>query len=63
MQGHKIHMAQQVLGLDLFLSETQVRDGDPARLLGVVLEVALGIHIGVVSDDLDGILIGSDRSI
>ena len=37
--------------------------GQAAGLLGVVLEVALRVHIGVVADDLDGVLVGADGTV
>mmetsp|Transcript_4104 Transcript_4104/g.6021 ORF Transcript_4104/g.6021 Transcript_4104/m.6021 type:complete len:587 (+) Transcript_4104:4359-6119(+) len=38
-------------------------DRETARLLGVVLEVALGIVVGVLGDQLDRSLVGSDSSV
>ena len=38
-------------------------DGDAAGLLGVVLEVRLDILIGVVADDLGGVLVGDDSTV
>ena len=63
MASHEIGNVDQVLGLDGRLAETQVRNCDAAGLLGVIVEVALGIHIGVVADDLDRVLVGADRTI
>ena len=37
--------------------------GETAGLLGVVLEVALRVLIGVVTDDLDGVLVGANGTI
>ena len=63
MAGDKIGNVDQVFRLDGRLAEAQVRNCDAAGLLGVIVEVALGIHIGVVADDLDGVLVGADRTI
>ena len=49
--------------LDRALAEAQVGDGDAARFLRVVGEVALGVHVGVVADDLDGVLVGADGAV
>ena len=38
-------------------TETQVRHGNTAGLLGVIIKVCLSVHIGVVTDDLDGVLV------
>ncbi len=37
-------------------SHPQVGDGEATRLLGVVDEVALGVELGVVAEDLDTVL-------
>ncbi len=38
-------------------------DGDRAGLLGVVDEVALGEVVGLLTDDLDRVLVGADRAV
>ena len=40
-----------------------MRDGDAAGLLGVVLEVGLNVLVGVVADDLDGVLVGAHGTV
>ena len=45
------------------LAKAQVGYGDTAGFLGVVGKVCLGIHVGVVADDLDSRLVGADRTI
>ena len=40
-----------------------MRNCNAACLLGVILEVSLYILVCVVSDDLDGVLVGSDCSV
>jgi hypothetical protein len=40
-----------------------VGDGDRAGLLRVVHEVALGEVVGLLADDLDGVLVGADRAV
>ena len=49
--------------LDGRITESEVRNGDTACLLGVILEVCLNELIGVVSDDLDRVLVCSNRSV
>ena len=39
------------------MTEAQVRHGNTAGLLGVIIKVCLCIHIGIVTDDLDGVLV------
>ena len=39
------------------LTETQVRHGNTAGLLGVIIKVSLCVHICVVTDDLNGVLV------
>ncbi len=43
--------------------EAQVRDRHRAGLFRVVNEVALGVVLCLLADDLDGILVGADRSV
>ncbi len=38
-------------------------DGHAAGLLGVVLEVGLHVLVGVVADDLDGVLVRADGTV
>ena len=59
MAGNKVCFLDQVGGLDRALSEAQVRHGHTAGLLGVIIKVCLCIHVCVVTDDLDGVLVGS----
>ena len=50
-------------GTDLTLTETQGRNGYAATLLGVVGEVTLSIHVGVVTDDLDGVFVCTNGTV
>ena len=43
--------------------DAQVRNRDRAGLLGVVDEVALGVEIGFLADDLDRVLVGAHRTV
>ena len=45
------------------IAEAQVADGHAAGLLGVVLEVRLNVLVGVVADDLDGVLVGAHGAV
>ena len=38
-------------------------DGHATRLLGVVLEVCLDVLVGVIADDLDGVLVRANRTV
>ena len=49
----------QVGGFDLLMTETKVRHGNTAGFLGVIIEVSLSVHIGVIADDLDGVLVST----
>ena len=59
MAGYEVCLVDQVGGLDRLLTETQVRHGNTAGLLGVIIEVSLSIHVGVVTDDLNGVLVST----
>ena len=45
------------------MAKAQVGLGNAAGLLGVILEVSLSVLIGVVTDDLDGVLVGVNGTI
>ena len=55
--GYEVCLVDQVGGFDRFLTETQVRHGNTAGLLGVIIEVSLSVHVCVITDDLDGVLV------
>ena len=59
----EVRLAYQIGGLDGLLTEAEVRHCDTAGLLGVIVKVCLCIHIGVVADDLDGVLVGTDSTV
>ena len=61
--GNEVGLVDVVGGLDGLVAETQVGNGDAAGLLGVVLEVSLYVLVGVVADDLDGVLVGADGAV
>ena len=61
--GHEVGLGDIVGSLDLVLTKTQVADGHAAGLFGVVLEVRLNLHVGVVADDLDGVLVGAHGTV
>ena len=54
---YEVCLVDQVSRLDRLLTKTKVRHGHTARLLGVIVKVCLCIHIRVVADDLDGVLV------
>ncbi len=63
MAGDEVRTVDQIGRLNGRLAETEVRNGDAARFFGIVEEVCLRIHIGMVADDLDGILVCADRTV
>ena len=56
-------LADQVGGLNRLGSETQVGSRLGTGLLRVVDEVALGVGVGVRSEDLDGVLVSTDGAV
>ena len=61
--GHEVRLLDEVGGADGAGAEAQVGDRDGARLLGVVDEVALGVVLRLLADDLDGVLVGAHRAV
>ena len=63
MAGHEIGRGHQVGRSDGAVAETQVRGGVSAGLFGVVTEIGLAIFVGRLADNLDGVLIGTHRTV
>ena len=61
--GDEVGAVDQIGALDRVVAEAQVADGDAAGLLGVIGEVGLRVLVGVVADDLDGVLVGADGAV
>ena len=61
--GDIVSVLNEVRTADRIRTEAQMGNGDAAGFLGVIRKVALGVHIGVVADDLDGVLVGADRAV
>ena len=57
MTCNKVCFVDQVCGFDRFLTETKVRHCNTAGLLGVIVKVSLSVHVCVVTDDLNGVLV------
>ena len=63
MAGDEIGLRNQIAGVNRLRTEAQMRNRHRARFLGVVNEVALRVVVGVLADDLDGILVGAHRAV
>ena len=61
--GNKVSLVDIVRALDGLVAKAQMADGDTAGLLGVILEVGLNILVGMVADDLAGVLVGADSTV
>ena len=61
--GREVGLADKVCGLDRVFTKTQMRNGQTAGLLGVIFKVCLSIHVGVVTDDLDGVLVRANGTV
>ena len=60
---NEVCLTDQVCGFNLLMSETQVGHGHTAGLLGIIIKVCLCIHVGIVADDIDGVLVRSNRTV
>ena len=63
MARHEVGLVDIVRAPDRRIAKTQMADGHAARFLGVVLEVRLDIFVGVVADDLNGVLVRAHSAI
>ena len=61
--GDEVGIVDEVRRLDRVRPEAQMRDGHRAGLLGVVDEVALRPHVGVLADDLDARLVRANGAV
>ena len=61
--GDEVRPLDEVRGTDLPRPEAQVRDRDRAGLLRVVDEVALGVVVRLLADDLDRVLVRADGAV
>src|SRR5690606_33610432 len=63
MASNEISLIYQVSRLNRLLTESQVGYCNTTGFLGVIGEISLSIHIGVVSDDLDRVLVSTNCTI
>ena len=61
--GHKVSHGDIVGAVDGLMAKAQVGLGNAAGLLGVILEVSVSVLVGVVTDDLDGVLVGAHGTV
>ena len=61
--SHKVRCIHLVSTVDRLVAEAQVRARETSRLLRVVGEVGLAILVGVVTDNLNGVLVGTHSTI
>ena len=59
----RLVVADQVGRVDRFGREAQMGNGYRAGLLRVVDEIALGVELGFLAHDLDGVLVGAHRAV
>ena len=52
-----------IFGSDLFRTESQVRNSETTRLVGIISEVALSVEISVLDNKLDSFLRGTNSTI
>ena len=63
MASDVVSCVDEVRHIDRASTETQVRNSYAAGFLGVISEVCLSIHVGVVTDDLDSGFVSADSTI
>ena len=63
MAGDKIRLLNKVRGTDRMRPEAQMRNRQRSRFVRVIDEVALSMEAGIFSNNLDAVLVGSNRSV
>ena len=61
--GDIIGRVNQIGRFDRLFPETQMRHGHAARLFGVIGKIGLGVHVGIVADDLNRGAVRADRAV
>ena len=61
--GNKVSVANVVSGSDFIIAKTQMANRQAAGFFRVILEVGLNLLVGMVTDDLDGVLAGTDQTV
>ena len=60
---HEVCLGDIVRRANSVIAEAQVADGDTTGLLGVVLEICLNVLVGMITDNLDGVFVGANRTV
>ena len=63
MTGDEVRTVDIISGLDGRFSEAEVGNGYAAGLFRVVSKITLGVEVGVVADDFNGVLVCSDGAV
>ena len=63
MAGNKVSLRNVISRFDRLVTKTQVRYGQATRFLRIIIEIALSKHVGVVTDDFNGVLVGTNGTI
>src|ERR1017187_4089867 len=61
--GDEVRFGHQITGVDGLRSEAQVRNRHRAGFFRVVNKVSLPVIVGVLADDLDGVLVSAHRAV
>nr|OZC14316.1 hypothetical protein SPACI_52760 [Sporomusa acidovorans DSM 3132] len=63
MAGNKIGFMNEIRRFDRFFPKPQMGNGYTAGLFGIIGKIGLGIHVGVIANDLNSIFVGAYGSI
>lgn len=63
MAGDKVSRVDEIFRLNGLVPESQMGNGDAARFFGIVEEIRLHVFVGMVADNLDGVLVGAHRTV
>ncbi len=63
MASYKVFTGNQILAVDRGFAKAQMATGDSAALFTVILEITLNVQVCIVTNDLDAVLVCTNRAI
>jgi hypothetical protein len=61
--SHEVSLGDEICRFNRGFTEAQVRNRNAARFFGVISEVRLNLHVGVLADDFGAVFVRADRTV